>query len=392
MENLLFFCYVMIAMFVGEWISTKTRSWVPSIFVTALIFLIGFWTVLPKDLVKQASYSTPFISICIGLLLVHLGTLMNLKKLLQQWKAVCIALLGVCGTMILTLSVGLMFFGKDLVVATVPTLTGGLVSAALMTQGIKTAGLTAIVAYPVSMFVVHHIISFPLISSMLKQEGRRLQKVYDEDPEKAQASVSNETTDYSKRHGFFSLGKDYDTSAFIMAKVALVAVFSYWVSNLTGGSVNANVLCLVFGVIFHEIGFLDDNAMNKAGVFNWLMYGLLAYILAELNATTPQTIGAILLQVVVLIALGLFGMFVVSFLLAKPFGMTRQMAFACSLTALCGFPADYILTTDVVNNLTKDKKEQSFLLDNMLPKMLVGGFATVSVASIFIASFFLKML
>lgn len=146
MENLLFFCFVMAAMFIGEWISTRTKSWIPSIFVTALIFLIGFWTVLPKDLIAKASYSTPFINICIGLLLVHLGTLMNLKKLLQQWKAVCIALIGVAGTMLLTLSIGLAFFGKNLVLATVPTLTGGLVSAALMTQGIKSVGLTAIVA------------------------------------------------------------------------------------------------------------------------------------------------------------------------------------------------------------------------------------------------------
>ena len=99
----------------------------------------------------------------------------------------------------------------------------------------------------------------------------------------------------------------------------------------------------------------------------------------------------ILLPVITLIILGLIGMFIASFLLAKPFGMSRQMAFACSLTALCGF-LDYILTTDVVNNLTKDKQEQVFLLDNMLPKMLVGGFATVSVAAVFVASFFLKML
>ena len=392
MENLLFFCFVMAAMFIGEWISTRTKSWIPSIFVTALIFLIGFWTVLPKDLIAKASYSTPFINICIGLLLVHLGTLMNLKKLLQQWKAVCIALIGVAGTMLLTLSIGLAFFGKNLVLATVPTLTGGLVSSALMTQGIKSVGLTAIVAYPVAMFVVHHIVSFPLISLMLKQEGHRLQKVYANDPTKAQASVINDKTDESKRHQFFSFGKDYETSAFTMAKVAIIAAISYWISDLMGGAINANVLCLIFGVIFHEIGFLDDNAMNKAGVFNWLMYGLLAYILAELNATTPQTIGQILLPVITLIILGLIGMFIASFLLAKPFGMSRQMAFACSLTALCGFPSDYILTTDVVNNLTKDKQEQVFLLDNMLPKMLVGGFATVSVAAVFVASFFLKML
>ncbi len=47
---------------------------------------------------------------------------------------------------------------------------------------------------------------------------------------------------------------------------------------------------------------------------------------------------------------------------------------------------------NVVNSLTNDSDEQQFLLDNMLPKMLVGGFATVSIASVLIASFFLNML
>lgn len=122
------------------------------------------------------------------------------------------------------------------------------------------------------------------------------------------------------------------------------------------------------------------------------MYGLLADILAELNATTPRIIASIIVQILVLIALGILGMYLASFILAKPLGMSRYMAFACALTALCAFPADYILTTEVVNDLTADKEERIFLLDSMLPKMLVGGFATVSVASIIISSVFLKFL
>lgn len=125
MENLLCFLTIMVAMFLGEWVSKKTHSWIPSIFVVAIIFLIGFWTVFPKDLIAQASYSKAFITVAIGILLVHLGTLMNLKKLVQQWKAVCIAVLGMLGTLIFTLTIGLAFFGRDLVVSTVPTLTGG---------------------------------------------------------------------------------------------------------------------------------------------------------------------------------------------------------------------------------------------------------------------------
>ena len=310
MVNLLYFMIIMITMFLGEWVSKKTHSWIPSIFITAIIFLIGFWTIFPKDLITKASYTKDFITITIGLFLVHLGTVMNIKKLLKQMKALA-----------------------------------------------------------------------------SKQSLRK-------DPDTAKAMVAEDTSSSSTNNWqhYFSLGEKYDTPAFIIAKVAAIAVFSFWVGNLLNGVINSNVLLLVLGDIARAIGFLPSNALNKAGVFNWLMYGLLTFILAELNATTPSTIGKILLQVLVLIALGLSGMFLASVLLAKPFGMSRSMAFACALTALCGFPADYILTNDVVNSLTNDSDEQQFLLDNMLPKMLVGGFATVSIASVLIASFFLNML
>lgn len=85
-------------------------------------------------------------------------------------------------------------------------------------------------------------------------------------------------------------------------------------------------------------------------------------------------------------------MFIASFLLAKPFGLSREMAFACSLTALFGFPADFILTTEVCHTVAHSEDEEAYLTENILPKMLVGGFATVSVASVIIASVFLKLL
>ena len=165
--------------------------------------------------------------------------------------------------------------------------------------------------------------------------------------------------------------------------------------TLTNNVINSNVVCLIFGVIAHQIGFLEDNALNKAGVFNWLMYGLLAYVFGQLSATTPAVLGGIVLQIIVLIALGVLGMFLASRLLAKPFGMSWQMAFSCSLTALFGFPADYIhyiLTLEVARAMATTEDEEEYLTQQMMPKMLVGGFATVSVASVIIATIFLKLL
>lgn len=393
MENLLCFGYVMIALFVGEWVSTRTKSWVPSLLITAIIFLIGFWTIIPKDLVPKASFGPEFVTVGSSLLLVHLGTLMSFKRLIQQWRAICIALIGVAGTMILTMTIAIHFFGKAIVIGTVPTLTGGIISALLMTQGLTKAGLTTVAAYPVAMFVVHEIISFPLISAMLKKEGRRLKKVYAADPEAMNKQTKKDQGGgANKRQRYFTPGEAYNTSGFILAKLGLVALLSNWLASLTHGTINSAVFCLVCGVIFHELGFLPDDALNKAKVFNWLMYGLLAYVLGQLGSSSPQEILHILGGIIVIIILGLLGMFITSFLLAKPFGFSHPMAFACALTALCGFPADYVLTTEVVNSLADNEQEKEFLLDSMLPKMLVGGFATVSVASVIIASVFLKML
>lgn len=320
---------------------------------------------------------------------------MNLKQLIAQWKAVVIALLGVCGTILFTLSFGSLIFNWHTVIAAVPPLTGGLVAALLMTDGLKAAGITTLVALPVSMFITHSLIGYPITSMMLKKESKRLiKKFHDEsiklDPNRQKMMMQGAQAAAPKR--IFGLSEEYQTSAFILVRVAIVAIFSLYVAQLMHGVINAFVICLIFGVIAHQLGFLEDNALNRAGVFNWLIYGLLAYVFSQLNLTTPATLAHIIIQIVVLIILGILGMYLASLILAKPFGMSRQMAFACSLTALFGFPADYILTTEVCKNNSKTPDEEEYLLENILPKMLVGGFATVSIASVIIASVFLKLI
>ncbi len=396
MNFLIAFTVVMVFMTVGEWVAAATRAFIPSVFITAVLFVIGFWTVLPKNVVATASFGSGFITICIALLLVHLGTLMNLRELLAQWKAVCIALLGVCGTLLLTLTLGTLIFDWKTVVAAVPPLTGGLVSALLMSNGLKAQGLASLVALPVAMFVIHSVVGYPLTSVLLKQESRRLLSHFRANGSKLDPNVpkmrrgAEEVKD--NRPKLLNLPEKYQTSAFIMARVAIVGLLAMGFGTLTNNVINSNVVCLIFGVIAHQIGFLEDNALNKAGVFNWLMYGLLAYVFGQLSATTPAVLGGIVLQIIVLIALGVLGMFLASRLLAKPFGMSWQMAFSCSLTALFGFPADYILTSEVARAMATTEDEEEYLTQQMMPKMLVGGFATVSVASVIIATIFLKLL
>lgn len=390
MNYLMAFLLVMIFIFIGEWVSTFSKAYVPSIFISAILFVIGFWTFLPKDIAVQASFGDEFIAIIVPVLLVHLGTMMDIKQLADQWKAVVIALTGTLGASILTMIIGTILFDWHTVAATIPPLIGGVVSTALMTEGLQAEGLTMYLALPVAMYILQSFIGYPLTSLMLKKEGQRLLKEYEPTSQLDTDKEIQEDTKHSKK--FLKVSNQYKTSAFVLAKVAFVGLLAMVLSQLTNEAIDSSICALILGVVGHQIGFLEKNVLNQAKVFNWLMYGLMAYIFSQLNSVTPQILKGIIIQILVLLILGVLGMFVASSILAKPMKMSTPMAFATSLTALCGFPSDYILTSEVIQHLTSDERKRTYLLDHMMPKMLVGGFATVSVASIIIASIFLKVL
>ncbi|MDF7639328.1 hypothetical protein PT285_07935 [Lactobacillus sp. ESL0791] len=391
MEAIAAFLLIMICLFIGEWVSKLTKAYLPSMFISAVLFMIGYWTFFPKNLSTLATFSDSAAQLFLALNLVHLGTMMSLKQLLQQWKAVCIALLGVAGTVALTLSVGSMLLGWKTVVAGIPPLTGGIVAALLMTNGLKQQGIMSLAALPIAMVVMHSLVGYPLTSMMLKKEGKRLIGVFKKQGGKVRTvQTADESAAPKKKKQW--LPKDYETASFILAKVALVALAAEGFSALLHNAINSSIMCLIFGVIFHQLGFLEDHALEKAGIYNWIMYGIITYCFAQLSLVSPAQLGPLVVRILTLIVLGLIGMFIASFLLAKPFKMTWYMAYACSLTALFGFPMDYLLTNEVAHTVAETPEQEKFLQDTMVPQMLVGGFATVSIASVAIASIFLKIL
>jgi len=387
-------CFLVVTAYLafGEFVATKTKAFVPSVFVAAFCFMIGYWTFAPKDLVATASFVPGFVSVCMSLLLVHMGTLMSVKKLIDQWKAVLVALFGVCGTILISMTIGRMIFGHTIVVAVTPPLTGGILAALLMSQALTAKGLVALAAMPVAMFVMHSFVGYPLTSWCLKREGNRILKDYrvngpDEKVLKESMTIASEKKKLLPR-----VPEEYLSPYLILAKVILVGIVANYLSGLTHGAVNQYVICLILGVIFCEVGFLEEAALVKAGVLNWLMMGLLAYAFSTLNTVTPAILAKIIVPIIVLILLGVGGMFITSSISGKFVGLSKEMSFACALTALFGFPADYIITHEVCKSVSMSEDERLYLVDILLPRMLVGGFATVSVASVIIATVFINLL
>ena len=89
---------------------------------------------------------------------------------------------------------------------------------------------------------------------------------------------------------------------------------------------------------------------------------LMLFIFDGLKKATPSMMLEILYPLIVCIVLAVIGMYIFSFIVGKVLKVSKEMAFAVSLTALYGFPADYIITNEVVKSLTNDEKEKEALL------------------------------
>ena len=95
--------------------------------------------------------------------------------------------------------------------------------------------------------------------------------------------------------------------------------------------------------------------------------------------------------IIIVMVLGIFGTVVTGLLLSRVIKMPASLAIALGLTCTFGFPNTMILTNDVCDALAKNDMEHQALYNVLMPKMLVAGFVTVTITSVFIGSFVLKV-
>ena len=390
MNNILALFTIAVVYYIGEFVGTKTKAWIPSVFVTAILFLIGYWTFFPKDIVDIAGLGAPLGgALVIMLCITHMGTIISIKQLIEQWKVIVVTLAGLVGMVIACWFIVVPLVGKAYVVAGLPPLTGGIVAATMMNQAALEKGLTSAAVLAIAMYVCQGFAGYPLTAIMLKKEGKKLGTVGSEiviDEEAGNVQVE----EVEKKKLIPSVPEKYMSTALILAKLTLSAYIANRLSVITG--LNQAVWALILGIIFTEIGFLDKDSLNKAKSYGFLMFVLMVYVFSGLKDATPEILMGALGPMVIIIVVGVAGMALTSMIAGKLLGISWNMAFAVSLTALYGFPPNYILTEECVKALAENPKEHEYLMNNMLPMMIVGGFITVTITSVVIAGLFVNLL
>ncbi|HEF8773613.1 TPA: hypothetical protein RG734_002638 [Providencia stuartii] len=395
MSQMLALFIIVLILYIGDAIAVRTKAWIPSVFVCAVLFLLGYWTFFPKNIVSIAGIPQVVAVTLMYLLITNMGTLLSLKELLRQWKTILISLSGILGIIVFIYAIGMVLFDLNTVLVAIPPLVGGIVSSLIMSKGAADAGLIDLSVFAILIYVMQGFAGYPLTAVMLKREGRRVLTQYRNGQWKESLSVDGAddvevktvTSDEEMPRLFKKIPSHYNTSYFKFLRLAAVGYLAYLVSTWAAPivSISPFVLCLLFGVIASSLGFLERQPLQKANGFGFAIMALMLFIFDTLNHATPDMLLRLVYPMVVLIVAAVIGMYLASWIVGKILGVSKEMAFAVSLTALYGFPADYIITNEAINALTKDEKERQILTAHMLGPMLVGGFISVTMVSVVLA-------
>jgi hypothetical protein len=394
------FILVTIAFVIGEWISTATKAWVPSILVTAILFLVGYWTIIPKTVANDTSLISFAGTIGVLLFITHIGTVISLKQLMEQWKTVVICLVGLAGMVILCWFICPLFMDKTLVIAGLPPLTGGIIAALTMQQAATNAGLTTAAVFAIAMYSIQGLAGYPLTAIFLRMEGKKLLKEW----RSGELNLTREEIEKMKTVGLSTIADDSDikkpiphlpdkwnTPVFILAKLGV----SVWISAILGQlipMVPTIVWCLIVSVALTRLGFLDTSSLSRANSYTIFMFSAMLTVFAGLKDCTPGMLASIIGIMIVMIIIGVIGMGIAAFVISKLLKIDFPLAFSNGLTALYGFPCDAIITENTCNSMTSDPDERGYLMSKMFPSMVVGGFITVTITSVIFAGFFAKLL
>lgn len=376
---------------IGEIVAKLTKAWVPSVFVSAVVLLLGYWTVIPKELVTEAHLMPFGNTLAMMLIITHMGTMISLETLLAQWRTVVLCVLGLAGMCGLAYFVCPFFMERELIIAGLPPLTGGIVAATMMQTAAQEAGLTTAAVFAISMYCIQGFAGYPLTAIVLKREGALLLEKYRSSKTHAANGPMVDVTKLpdEQTHGILHLPESWNSPVVMLMKLGIVT----WLSMLVGGwtGISGAIWCLVFGVIFCRLGFLEPNILTKANSYQIMLFALMMFIFDGLKACTPEMLVSIIVPMFVLIIIGLIGMFIVAYFVARALKISIWLGFGNCLTALYGFPFNAIITESMCKEMAANEEEREYLMAHMFPSMIVGGFSTVTITSVIIAGLFVNL-
>lgn len=388
LDAIFYFALLMLIFAVGDIISTATKAVIPSMFAISVICVVLFWGgFAPTNILELAGISSTLVYVVYYLQLPHMGSLMSVREMLIQWKTIVVCLAGLAGMCIATMTLGSLLFGKMTAIVGTPPLTGGIVAYMIISEKAIALGRQDLATLALAVLVLQSFVGYPLTSFLLKREARRLAAGYRNG--QREGAISSSVAE--KKPLFPQLPAKYVTDNTVLFKVAVAGLIGMLITVAVKEVVSRYVILLIVGVILAEIGFLDRKPLIKSEVFGFTSVVIVGYVvISGIAAATPDTVISMLVPAIGVILVGCVGLCIGAAVAGRLVGFHKEMAMSVALTALYGYPGNFILSQESVKAVAGNAEESEYLSSRIEPQMIVGGFTTVTIASVFVASIFIK--
>ena len=393
MNPVVAFTVVMLVWTVSDFVAKRTKSLLSSLFVASIIFLIGFLTGLFPDDLLTASSLLALAGVVVGFIIVHLGTMISLEDFKKQWKTFLIGVSTVLGIGVALYVASLIFGGsisgaaqdgyaqaRDFVIAGTGALSGGTISVVLVQEAALGVGLTSVAIFPVLIAALQGLIGFPLTSIILKREAARLKVEYREGNLTPAETLEAEATAQSR------LPAALTTTAGTLFVVGIAVLVSIGINNLTNDVLNTFVVALILGIALRTFGVFKPSVLGGIDALGLMMIAIMILIFGPLATIEPSDVSSLAGPLVAAFIFGILGIGLFSALVGKLLGYSIPMSVAIGLTALYGFPGTMILSQEAARGAGESPEEVAAIEHEILPKMIVAGFATVTITSVIVTS------
>ena len=382
------FMIVLIAFALGDIVGKLTKGKLSGMMVVMLLFLVGFLTKLfPADIIDQGGL-TALSKLAIAMVLFNMGTTLNVKQLVEEWRTVLMAALCMLASCIVMLLVT-PIIGFDTVLVGMPVINGAAMATSLMASAAAEKGLATAAALCAVIYSVQKFVGAPIASAMGIRYGKKLLKAYRENP--AQFKKQETGNGASAKASFADKHKEWYSANVMMALVAAGSWIAHILGDLT--PINYSIWALLLGVACAASGLVPTKPLQKSNSYGLMMVAVFGSIIPSLAKVSLSDLGTMAFQTIVLFIAALIGVALVGWVLPtwKLVG-DRDLAIGIGVEQFLGFPSNVVICREVGDAVGETPEEKAFIEDTLNVPYVVGGITVITVLSTMLAGFVMNML
>lgn len=382
------FMIVLIVFALGDIVGKITKGKLSGMMVVMLLFLVGFLTKLfPADIIDQGGL-TALSKLAIAMVLFNMGTTLNVKQLIEEWRTVLMAALCMLASCVVMLLVS-PIIGFDTVLVGMPVINGAAMATSLMASAAAEKGLATAAALCAVIYSVQKFVGAPIASAMGIRYGKKLLKAYRENP--AQFKKQETGNGASAKVSFADKHKEWYSANVMMALVAAGS----WVAHILGDltPINYSIWALLLGVACAASGLVPTKPLQKSNSYGLMMVAVFGSIIPSLAKVSLSDLGTMAFQTIVLFVAALIGVALVGWVLPtwKLVG-DKDLAVGIGVEQFLGFPSNMVICREVGDAVGETPEEKAFIEDTLNVPYVVGGITVITVLSTMLAGFVINML